>query len=59
MVSFLKSIDSRTWKVVLKGCDHPLTKDKDGKDTTELKLEEEWSKEEYDLALGNSKALNE
>ncbi|MCI96010.1 gag-protease polyprotein, partial [Trifolium medium] len=32
--------------------------DKDGNATTELKPEEEWSKEEDELALGNSKALN-
>ena len=31
---------------------------KDGKDTTELKLEEDWSKNENELSLGNSKALN-
>ena len=57
-VAFLKSIDSRTWKAVLKGRDHPLVKDKDCKDITELKREEEWSKEEDGLALGNSMALN-
>ncbi|XP_050875624.1 uncharacterized protein LOC127079260 [Lathyrus oleraceus] len=33
-------------------------KDKDGKATTDLKPEEDWSKEEDELALGNSKALN-
>jgi hypothetical protein len=32
--------------------------DKDGNKTTVLKPEEEWSKEEDELALGNSKALN-
>ncbi|MCI45261.1 gag-protease polyprotein, partial [Trifolium medium] len=32
--------------------------DKDGNATTELKPEEEWSKEKDELALGNSKALN-
>jgi len=35
-----------------------LVKVKDWKDTTELKPEEEWSKEEDELALGNSKVLN-
>jgi hypothetical protein len=45
-------------KAVLKGWEHPLVKDKDGKDTNELKPEEEWSKEEDELTLGNSKALN-
>jgi len=58
MIAFLKSIYNKTWKVVIKGWDHPRIKDKDGKDTTELKPEEEWSKEEDDLALGNNKALN-
>lgn len=53
----MKSIDNRTWKAVLKGWEYPLTKDKDGTDTTELKPED-CSKEEDDLALGNSKALN-
>lgn len=33
-------------------------KERDGKNTTELKPKKEWSKEKDDLALGNSKALN-
>ena len=32
--------------------------DTDGKPTDELTLEEDWTKEEDELALGNSKALN-
>lgn len=32
--------------------------DKDGNKTADLKPEEEWSKEEDELALENSKALN-
>jgi len=58
MTTFLKSIDNNTWKVVLKGWDHPRVKDKHGNNTTELKQEEEWSKDEDDLAFGNNKALN-
>jgi len=58
MISFLKSIDNKTWKAVLKGWEHPRVKDKDGNDTSDLKPEEEWTKEEDDLALGNNKALN-
>jgi len=58
IVSFLIYIDSKTWKAVLKGLKHPLVKDKDGKDTTELKPKEEWSKDEGELAIGNYKALN-
>ena len=57
-MAFLEFTDSRTWKADLKGWDHPLVKDKDGKDTTELKPAKEWSKDEDELALGKSKALN-
>ena len=46
MVAFLKSMDSRTWKAVIKGLEHPRLLDKDGEPTTKLKPEEEWSKEE-------------
>ncbi|MCI81364.1 gag-pol polyprotein, partial [Trifolium medium] len=58
MSAFLKSIDSRTWKAVLKGWETPFVLDKDGNKTTVKKPEEEWSKDEDELALGNSKALN-
>ena len=56
MVAFLKSMDSKTWKAIIKGWEHPVVKDKDGKET--LKPEENWTKEEDETALGNSKALN-
>ncbi|MCI47417.1 gag-pol polyprotein, partial [Trifolium medium] len=58
MIAFVKSIDSRTWKAVLKGWDHPKIKDANGVDTAELKPEEKWSTVEDALVLGNSKALN-
>lgn len=58
MVAFLKSIDNRTWKAVLKDWDNPLVKDKDGKDISKLKPKEECSKDKDDPALGNCKALN-
>ncbi|MCI87682.1 gag-protease polyprotein, partial [Trifolium medium] len=51
-------MDRKTWKAVIKGWKHPVLKDKDGNDTTELKSEEDWSKDEDVLSLGNSKALN-
>jgi len=54
----LKSLDSRTWKAVLKGWEHPKVKDTNGADTEELKPEEEWTTAEDALALRNSKALN-
>ncbi|CAJ2661891.1 unnamed protein product [Trifolium pratense] len=57
MMAFLKQIDSKTWKAVLRGWTPPVKMDKDGKPTFELKSAEEWSKEEDELALANSKAL--
>ena len=41
MSAFLKSIDSRTWKAVLKGWEHPVVLDADGNKTVVLKPEEE------------------
>jgi len=58
MVAFLKSMDSKTWKVIIKGWEHPVVMDRNGKAITTLKPEEEWYKEEDGLALGNSRALN-
>jgi hypothetical protein len=58
MCAFLKSIDSKTWKAVVMGWEHPVVLDKDGNKTTVLKPEEEWTKDEDELALGNNKALN-
>ena len=40
MVTFLKSMDNRTWKAVIKGWEHPKLLDIDGKPTDELKPEE-------------------
>ena len=58
MSDFLKSIDSKTWKAVLKGWEHPVVLDAYGNGTDVLKPEEEWYVAEDELALGNSKALN-
>ncbi|KAK2368014.1 gag-protease polyprotein [Trifolium repens] len=58
MAAFLKSIDSRTWKAVLRGWEHPKVKDANGIDTKELNPEEDWTPAEDTLALGNNKALN-
>jgi len=57
MSAFLKSIDSKTWKAVLKGWEHPVALDIDGNKTTVLKPEEEWTAAEDELSLANSKAL--
>jgi hypothetical protein len=58
MSAFLKSIDSETWKSILKGWEHPVALDKDGNKTNVLKPEEEWTIAEEELSLANSKALN-
>jgi len=58
MSAFLKSIDSKTWKAVLKDWEHPVTLDADGNRTNVLKPEEEWIAADDELTLGNSKALN-
>ncbi|KAK2369245.1 hypothetical protein QL285_082393 [Trifolium repens] len=52
-MAFLKSMDSQTWKAVIKGWEHPVMRG-----TTNLKPEENWSKKEDELALANNKALN-
>jgi len=57
MSAFLKSVDSKTWKVVLKGWEHPVALDEEDNKTAVLKPEEEWSTAEDKLALGNSKTL--
>ena len=58
MVALLKSMDDKTWKVFIKGWDDSVVNDKYGKATADLKPEEDWSKEEDELALRNSKALD-
>jgi hypothetical protein len=54
---FLKSIDSKTWKAVLKGWEHPVELDKDGNKSSILKSEEDWTTAEDEAAFANSKAL--
>ena len=56
MIAFLKSLDKKAWRAADKGWIHPTITEEDG--TISLKPEEDWSKEEDELALGNSKALN-
>jgi hypothetical protein len=58
MVAFLRSMDNKTWKAVVNGWDHPTYTAKEGTSIGEKKPESEWSKEEDEPALGNSKALN-
>ena len=56
MVAFLKSMDNRDLKVILKGWVHPVVKDKYGKKS--IKLEEDQDENDDKEAIGNSKALN-
>lgn len=58
MVAFIKSMDNKAEKSVVMGWDQPMIRDKNGKITDELKLEEDWDDEDDKLAHGNSKALN-
>jgi len=58
MVDFLISMNSKNWKAVIKGWEHFVVMNTYGKATAELKPKDDWSKEEDELALGNSKALN-
>ena len=44
MVAFLKSMDNKTWKAIIKGWQHPVVVDTEGKSTSTLKPEENWSK---------------
>jgi hypothetical protein len=41
MVAFLKSMDNKAWKAIIKGWTHPVVTAKDG--TTSQKPEAEWS----------------
>ena len=58
MEAFIKSMDMKAWKAILKGWEHPKVKNASGADTDELKPEEDWTTAEDTLAVGNSKALN-
>src|ERR1044072_6036134 len=61
MIAFLRSMDNKTWKAIVKGWT-PLVKKKTDESTSvttiDLKDEEDWTKEEDEEALANSKALN-
>ncbi|MCI36435.1 gag-pol polyprotein, partial [Trifolium medium] len=41
MIAFLKSIDNRSWKAVIKGWTHPVVTAED--ETTSLKPEAKWT----------------
>lgn len=56
MVASFKSMDNKTWKVVIKGWKHLMTTSEDR--TSILKLETDWTNSKDDESLGNSKVLN-
>lgn len=56
MIAFLKSMDKKIWKAIIKGWKHLVSTSQDG--TPILKPEAEWSNAEDEEALGNSKSLN-
>src|ERR1044072_1368422 len=60
MTAFLKSIDNKTWRAIVKGWTPPVVKTTGESSTTtiEYKKEEDWTKEEEEEAWANSKALN-
>ncbi|KAK2387055.1 gag-protease polyprotein [Trifolium repens] len=57
MTAFLRSIDSKVWKVVLTGWDHPTHVSKEGTSTGVQKPEVEWTPEEETAAHYNHKAI--
>lgn len=57
MVAFLKSIDNKTYKAVVKGQKHLVITFQDG--TSILMLEDEQTNTAYNETLGNSKYLND
>src|ERR1044072_58603 len=61
MTAFLRAIDKKTWKAIVKGWSPPVkttTEESTSTTTITFKKEEDWSKEEDEEALANSKALN-
>ncbi|KAA0040705.1 retrovirus-related Pol polyprotein from transposon TNT 1-94 [Cucumis melo var. makuwa] len=54
--AFLMSLDMRSWRAVISGWEYPTEKDEACQ--TVQKSELKWTKDEDDVALGNSRALN-
>ncbi|WJX55219.1 hypothetical protein P8452_41015 [Trifolium repens] len=57
MTAFLRYIDSKVWKVVLTGWEHPTYASKEGTSTGVMKPEVEWTTEEEAAAHHNHKAI--
>ncbi|CAM9000315.1 unnamed protein product [Rhodiola kirilowii] len=56
MRSFLKSLDEKAWKAVLKGWTEPIMNNLTGEPIA--KPEALWTEEEDKASMGNSKAMN-
>ncbi|WJX12437.1 hypothetical protein P8452_02940 [Trifolium repens] len=57
MTAFLRSIDSKVWKVVLTGWEQPTYASKEGTSTGVMKPEVEWTTEEEAAVNQNHKAI--
>ena len=57
MTAFFRSIDSKVWKAVLTGWEHPTYASKEGTSTGVLKPKVEWTTEEEAAAHHNHKAI--
>src|ERR1044072_2274068 len=59
MTAFLRAIDNKTWKAIVKGWTPTVETTTEGTSTTiKYKEEEKWTKKEDEEALANSRALN-
>src|ERR1044072_4958825 len=61
MTAFLRAIDNKTWKAIVKGWSPPVkttTEESSSTAKPTFKEEADWTKEEDEEALANSKALN-
>ncbi|KAK2356066.1 gag-protease polyprotein [Trifolium repens] len=56
MIAFIKSMDSKVWKAIVTGWNHPIVSAEDG--SSILKDERDWTPEEETASSNNSKALN-
>ena len=55
MVAFIKYVDSKVWKAMVKGWDPPKILDSDGKATNVLKDEEDWDDKDEKASEGTLK----
>ena len=56
MIAFIKSMDSKAWKAIVTGWNHPIVSAEDG--SSILKDERDWTPEEETASSNNFKALN-